>query len=45
MSNLAHLQDRNTNVKFMSRILEKIHVGSKKNEKSFRIYNIVYKSW
>ncbi len=36
MSNLAHLQDGNTNVKFMSRILEKIHVGSDKNEKSFR---------
>jgi hypothetical protein len=28
MSNITHLQDGNTKVKFMSRILEKIHVGS-----------------
>ncbi len=33
MSNLTHLQDRNKKVKFMSRILEKIHVGSETNGK------------
>jgi hypothetical protein len=28
MSNLTHLQGKNTKVKFMSRILEHIYVGS-----------------
>jgi hypothetical protein len=28
MSNITHLQDGNAKVKFKSRILEKIHVGS-----------------
>ncbi len=32
MCNLAHLQDDNTNLKFMLRILEQIHVEST-NEK------------
>jgi hypothetical protein len=31
MRNLTHLQGRNTKVKFMLRILEKIHVGSETN--------------
>ncbi len=34
ISNLTHLQDGNTKVKFMSRILEKIHVGSEKGSGS-----------
>ncbi len=35
MSNLTHLQDRNiTKVKFMSRILEQIYVGSETGTES-----------
>jgi hypothetical protein len=33
MSNLTHLHGRNTKVKFKSRILEKIHVGSGSEKK------------
>jgi hypothetical protein len=45
MSNLTHLKDGNTKVKFRSRILEKSHVGSETGSRSYTNRNRIRKNY